>query len=154
VPSPAVYTPQLWREYNDTLLQCEHVLRGGDPRGKAGPLFRRLGELERDIDQARALNLPSAGNSLPIAAALRLPDPWSNEELEERFTRLWIAANEPERQMIWAETLKWATGQGGTTERLRVCFAGFLVNRALTEPRAIDKDKTIALMQTFVGNPR
>src|SRR5262249_54139498 len=44
VPSPAVYTPQLWREYNDTLLQCEHVLRGGDPRGKAGPLFRRLGE--------------------------------------------------------------------------------------------------------------
>jgi hypothetical protein len=154
VPSPAVYTPQLWREYNDTLLQCEHVLRAGDPRGKAGTLFRRLGELERDIDQARALNLPSAANALPMAAALGLPDPWSDEELDERFTRVWIAANEADRQMIWAETLKWATAQGGSGERLRVRFAGFLVNRALTEPRAIDKDKTISLMQTFVGNPR
>jgi hypothetical protein len=154
VPSPAVYTPHLWREYQDTLLQCERVLRCGDPRGKAGGLFRRLSELERDMEQARALNIPSAANTLPMAAALGLADPWPAEELDQRFARVWSAADDAERQKLWAELVKWAEGQGGTSDRLRVRFAAFLLNRALTEPRALDKGKTIALMQTYVGNPR
>jgi hypothetical protein len=71
VPSPAVYSPYLWRQYQEFLIRYEQALRGGD-KGMASTLLGKVNDLEQAIKQARSEDLISAQNTLPMPAAAGL----------------------------------------------------------------------------------
>src|SRR5262249_50518214 len=85
VPSPATYSPHIWRQYQDTLLRYEQVVRAGDPTGKAGSLQGALAALDKDMVRSRVLNLGCAGNALPLPMAMGQPPLSSSAE----FKGLW-----------------------------------------------------------------
>jgi hypothetical protein len=114
VPSPAVYTPQLWRRYQDTLLRYEELVRAGDPTGKASQLRGTLGSLKDRIVEARPLQkaADSVANTLQMPAALGRTGAWKTEELQEQFKTFWNAPAD-KRQEAWTKLKEWALGSGG-----------------------------------------
>src|SRR5262249_37090472 len=70
-PAPAVYTPHLWRQYQDLLVRYEQLLRAPAEwaQEEAGGVARQLARLEESIEAARkAPSLPNA-----VRAALPMP---------------------------------------------------------------------------------
>src|SRR5439155_4465463 len=102
VPSPAVYTPRLWRRYRELLLRFEHLVRA-DETAAAAKLGQSLDGLERDLDRDRSplRDAQSWPNTLPLSAALGYADmtTWS-DPLGKQFSDLWTVrkkAPEPEQ---------------------------------------------------------
>jgi hypothetical protein len=92
-PPPAVYSPHLWRQYLDTLLRYEELVRAGD-EGTAAKLLEQLGILKGRIEAARAL-LPGA-ESFQLTLALadvhgtRLAPPAEGaKQREAQLMKLW-----------------------------------------------------------------
>ncbi|MCI0379999.1 MAG: VWA domain-containing protein [Gemmataceae bacterium] len=99
VPSPAAYTPLLWRRYNDLLLRVEQLERAGDPTGKATQLKGELATLKADIEGNARIGVKAADGTLalPLAGALGLSASakaeLSRTDLSRFFERLWLAAD-------------------------------------------------------------
>src|SRR5439155_21998677 len=55
-PSPAVYTPKLWRRYRELLVRYQDLLRAGDA-DTASKLHDRLTAAEEDLKKGRGLRL-------------------------------------------------------------------------------------------------
>jgi len=69
-PAPAVYAPQLWRQYLDTLKRFEDVLRAGDQTGAATTLATKLNELASKIRQSQRIEREELASSLAMPKAL------------------------------------------------------------------------------------
>ena len=69
---PQVYSPHLWRLFQDTLIRCEQLQRAGDPTGKVADLKKTLDKLYADLSVAGQVDrsFASLGNSLPMARFL------------------------------------------------------------------------------------
>lgn len=67
-PAPWIYTPRLWRRYEDTLLRYEELLRIHET-STAEVLADQLDELALEMAQLRRLSLGSLQNSLAMPAA-------------------------------------------------------------------------------------
>jgi hypothetical protein len=96
VPHPAVNTPHWWRQYQDTLLRYEELVRAGDDTF-VGALQSRLLDLETRIRAAQRLALACRTNTLTMAAALG----WSvsaekNKQLRQQVAELWGARDNAE----------------------------------------------------------
>jgi hypothetical protein len=85
VPSPAVYTPQLWREYLDRLLRAEQLLRIG---ANAGDWRAKLAEIEERIVRARTLQGNSQRLTLVMPAAFAGTLPPDNKAWTSRMEKL------------------------------------------------------------------
>jgi hypothetical protein len=154
VPSPAVYSPHRWREYRELLLRCEQVVRLGDPRGKAGSLFRRLSDLERDIRQLHGMNLGSAALALPMPRALGLAPGWPRADVKSFFSQLLNAKDDEERQKVWIKAQEWAVKQGGTSDLLRVECYTLLLEQLVENPQSLAPERLETLCRQIGGSPR
>jgi hypothetical protein len=131
VPPPASYAPHLWRQYQETLLRYEQLVRAGDTR-KITDVSGMLRGLKDDIDKARAVDRPSAQYALPLPAALGKtfalrPD----KDVKGQFEQLWRAKEELRRQ-TWDQMEKAAADQ---SRELRLQLCGLLLDRAVEDPQ-------------------
>jgi hypothetical protein len=139
MPSPAVYTPQLWRQYLDTLLRYEQIVRAGDPTGRAASLKEGLAVLETEIAKARRLPLVSTGNSLPMAAAYGQAPNWPETELRDlRVDDLWKnLVGKDQKSDTWKKVKAWADGRPESEKRLlRVHLIGQMLAELNERPVA------------------
>lgn len=107
IPHPAVYSPHLWRRYQDSLLRYEQLSRAGDPTKRLADLEDRLNSLKSTMrDQARFdLARSSLSYALPAAEALGIRAPWSDKELQGAIEILWNTKAEELRKAL-SETVK------------------------------------------------
>jgi hypothetical protein len=155
-PSPAVYTPRLWRRYRELLLRYEYLLRGGEDAAA-----RKLGDIldrtEQDLRDGRGLRLTdgqpprSRTNDLPLPTALGM----TVEPLPDApFNKIW-GAPEATWDQLWEELLK----TGGPPDVLRAQFYDFLLRQSTTATATRDTiDKAARLMArpglSEAGTPR
>jgi hypothetical protein len=66
VPSPAAYTPQLWKKYLDAALRHEQLIRAGDRESAVKLRLQTLGVLAERIARGRSLN-PGAALSMSLS---------------------------------------------------------------------------------------
>ncbi len=143
-PSPAVYTPRLWRRYREMLLRFEYLLRAGEAAA-ARKLGESLDRAEQDLRDGRGLRLAdgqppkSRGNDLPLPAALGMN---VDAGPDTPFNRIWRAP-EASWDGLWTELLK----TGGAPDVLRAHFYDFLIRQAIL-PTATpnDVDRAAKLM--------
>ena len=99
VPSPAAYTPRLWRRYRELLLRYERMSRAGEP--VASKLGQLLQDMESEIKDGRLVgrDLKSRGNSIPLAFAFDGTDnfEWTDAQ-KASFRKLLETTNEAERK--------------------------------------------------------
>ncbi len=135
VPSPAVYTPQVWRRYTDTLLRLEDVRRAGMGEESERKLLSRLGELKDAMQQTRRGQWRAITNSLPMPSAYGLSAPWQTRDFLVRARQVWDTPLDDKWPEKWAAVHKWAEEQPGDHDLNRRLFdlnlAGFLVNEVL-----------------------
>jgi hypothetical protein len=130
VPSPAVYTPRLWRRYRQLLLRYEQLVRA-DERPAAAKLTRALTAVSQELEDGIVLRrgAVSAANALPLSAAygLAAATAWPDAD-EQAFRKLWAARAKPEdRDPLW-EKLK--TDAGAAVGLLRLRLNAFLLAKA------------------------
>lgn len=153
IPSPAVYTPALWRQYQDRLLRYEQLIRSGDQHG-AAKQDKHLRELRLQIEAARPIQLASIGNSLamPIAAGMgQMPTADESEQdptqqaLQRIVNQLWNAKPQ-ELAKRWAAIQ--TSNDTGLSDPvlLRLRVSGLLIARAAVDP-AKNLDKACSLLQ-------
>jgi hypothetical protein len=143
VPAPAVTTPHLWREYQATLLRYEQLVRAGDTDA-AARLGRRLGDLERDMEQKRRLDLQSLQNTLAAPAAVGLSAEAAADAyrpLVRQFSGLWdLPADAFEKEKLafqqeWNRLQEKAGGDERTRIRLlRVYLCRLALEQATADP--------------------
>lgn len=154
-PSPSVYSPHVWRQYQDTLLRYEQLLRIGDPTEAAAALARTLEELERRIALARTLpQMTCLPYALPLPTALgttgAVHEGGDYQELLEKFL---AAPDARQLRQLWgamkALTEKADRERGPSLVRLRVTSSVLknLTSRAkLTRP---DLDRADAILRVL-----
>ncbi len=89
LPSPMAHSPQLWRQYQDTLLRCERLVLAGD-LDAANSLSRELLTLEVAIQQARILSLNCSQNTLSMPAVSGVL-PTLSDAAQQAVSQLWNA---------------------------------------------------------------
>jgi hypothetical protein len=141
-PSPAVYTPRLWRRYRELLLRYEQLLRAGDDSTR---LSDKLEKMEQELRDGRRLRLTgnaeptSWRNSMPLPAALGMtvaavPD--------ASFGKIWSA---PEAD--WDGLCKaLLESSGGDPEQVRARFYDYLLRKATKATGREDVDRAARLM--------
>jgi hypothetical protein len=132
VPAPAVYTPHLWRLYQDVLLRYEQLLRAGDT-DKAVDLGNRLRALEQEMLRSQHLDLSALTTTLAMPAVAGW-DVTRPEELYRQFNEVWDAPP-AEYAKRWTQLL---AGRGGPDPvgqlRLRLRLSELVVERAAEDP--------------------
>lgn len=152
VPSPVVYTPHLWRQYQDTVIRYEQLLRAGDRR-KAPEVKKDLEKLEEDIARAQRLELNCTATSLAMPMALGQNAPWSDRDIAAHVSELFKAP--PERyEQVWDGIQKSAPDHRNKS-LLRLRITGQLLERAAESPKAnLDKVCTLLRIIGVSGNQR
>lgn len=148
-PPPASLLPVVWRQYEATLLRCEQLVRAGAAKA-AEPLFGRLTDLQREMEQVRRLDLESHINSLSMSA-LTGETPTDDEQTRARkvFELLWDAP-QAQRVPLWAQELEKVGGDA--QGRLRFLLAGRLIERATREFATVeDVEKSHEILRTLDG---
>ena len=109
-PHPAVYSPSLWRRYQDTLVRYEQLLRAGDPTKKTIDLAGRLAGMEKTLKSEARLDVadPVLSLSLPMASTLGVPLPVPDAEFKKRLQQVWEAAKEEQRPESMSQAVDWA----------------------------------------------
>ncbi|HYT88776.1 MAG TPA: hypothetical protein VEL76_08720, partial [Gemmataceae bacterium] len=130
-PSPAVYSPHLWRRYQDTLTRYEELLQAG-ATDNAHALEIRLREYGDLIRRGRTVSLGSVGNSLSMADVAGMENPVS-PTTDRALDELWKAFPK-EHGKKWAELLAAADGQPGGRTGLRLRLTERLLKRAADDP--------------------
>jgi hypothetical protein len=153
VPSPAVYTPNLWRQYQEYLLRYELLIRADD-KAMANTMADKLKEVGSQINETRAEKLKSAQNMIPMPAAAGLgrlqPD-----LLMKQFNDLWEASSEDWGRK-WDGILKSANANS-TTERqlLRVQIGELLIRKVAENPaKNLDQGDKLAKVLEDKVSPR
>jgi hypothetical protein len=148
VPTPYVYTPQLWRRYEDTLLLYEQLVRAGSD--EVAKVEATLGRLEDEIARGRSRKLPSVQNSAAMPAALGLTPTWPDHEAAlSKLGELWNAG--PEKQdELWTQ---WQT-QVPDPQLLRLRLSTLIVERAAQDARPETLDKASKLLQRIGATDR
>lgn len=103
VPSPSVYAPARWQQYQAGVLRVEQLLRQGDPDG-AQRMQADLDRWEKELRQNGPLPAPSLRQTwaMALSEAERAIDEW----LEKGFQKLWEAPSAEEAQKTWDDWLK------------------------------------------------
>jgi len=141
-PSPAVYSPHLWRLYQALLLRYEQLLLADDP-DSAATVAAQLGAVGRQVQKLRRLELsPALYNALPMpAAAGLLTEP---RQFASTFNDLW-ASDRAGFAKKWAEVqAKASTDPSNRLLAWRV--ADEAIEQAAANPRA-NLDKAYHLLQ-------
>jgi len=145
VPSPAVYSPNLWRQYQEYLLRYELMIRVDD-KGTS-TLLEKLKDLGSQISQARSEKLNSAQNAIPMPAAAGLgrlqPD-----LLMKQFNDLWDA-NPDDWARKWDSILKTAKNNSNSEKQLLRVQIGELLIRQVAKDPANDLDKGAKLARVL-----
>jgi hypothetical protein len=141
VPSPAVYSPHLWRQYQEYLLRYEQTLRIGDKTG-ADNLAKHLRDAEQELRQAQHLPLTSAQNSLAMPAAAGL-GPFQPEALSKQFDELWTAEADKVRE-VWEKIQK---NHAGSAQQMFRAEMGVLLMKRAAEDPANNLTKAVDLSQ-------
>ena len=142
-PSPAIYSPHLWRLYQALLLRYEQLLLADD-RANALAVGAQLGGVGRQVQKLRRLELsPALYNALPMpAAAGLLTDP---PNLAATFNDLW-ASDRAGFAKKWAEIqAKASTDPANRLLPWRI--ADEALEQAAANPRA-NLDKAYFLLQS------
>ncbi len=140
-PAPAVYTPQLWRQYLDTLKRYEDVLRAGDQTGATTALASKLSELASKIRQSQRVEREELGSSLAMPKALGwgLTDA-DAKRTQQDFAALWSdAKTKPDD---FARKLKdWKDSANDPLQRhlLRLQMASLLLTAGLQSDAAFSR---------------
>lgn len=139
-PSPAAYTPHWWRQYLDTLLRYEQLVRADD-KETAPRLLGELNDLKERITRAQRLERDSLQNSLAMPAALGWKLPAQLEQrLSKEFDRLWEERAEPEAFKKMLAKLQDPAANKWQRQLLRIRLDGLLVSRAAQNPGPDLKD--------------
>ncbi len=113
-PHPAVYSPALWRRYQDLLVRYEQLLRAGDPTKKAGDIASNLAGMKKKIESEARFDAADAALSLalamPEALGVPLPAKLNAKELEARLQKVWEAKVD-DRPVLLKESIEWAKSQ-------------------------------------------
>jgi hypothetical protein len=138
-PSPAVYTPRLWRRYRELLLRYEQMVQAGTD-GAANRLDRSLKDAEDQLRGGLGLQVggrppQSRGNDLPLSAALGLAaDGGAGDPL---FGPIWRARSDWDRE--WDQLFKTAEKEHIPPDVLRLRFFDYLLRQA-TDSAATRED--------------
>jgi hypothetical protein len=143
VPSPMVYRPHLWRQYEALVLRHEQVLRAGDTTSAAQlrdmmtDLASKLQAADSTPDSlANSLVMPSVfGDSLSTAQA---------EELTRSLEALW---NEPDgnvRDKKWNDLVK---GRAAAARLIALRGAALVVNQVARAPTEANRKKGVEYLQ-------
>lgn len=129
VPSPAVYSPQLWRQYRDTLLRYEDLLLAGSK--EAGKVRSMKDDLRKQLQTNRKDDWHSAQNTLAMPAALGLAPVRLDPDLAERFDEFWKSPNQgrPELQAWIQQNLSPFDGREQVAK-----LAGLALNKIIENP--------------------
>lgn len=127
IPTPATYTPQIWRRYQIATMRCEELLCAGDVNN-AARLRNLLRDLTIEIQRSRELKLCSVPNTLTmpnVAGMTPLPATAGREVLQ----KLWSA--EPQKYTsIWSE----AKAAARVPQLLQLSLYQQLMLRAAEDP--------------------
>jgi serine/threonine-protein kinase len=151
VPPPAAYAPHLWRQYQETLLRYEQLIRAGDTR-KTTDVYRRLNGLKDEIGKARAVDRPSAQFALPLPVALgKTSDLFEDKDVKDKFNQLWTAKDDG-RSRTWEDMEKDA---GERSRELRLQLCGLFLDRAAVDPQQnLRKAADLLHILCWKGNER
>ncbi|MFO0947237.1 MAG: hypothetical protein U1D30_15050 [Planctomycetota bacterium] len=100
-PSPAVFTPHLWRRYRDVLMRYDTLVRQGADVDYGPVLLNQLEELEQAIDQAKILPLVSIQNTLSMPAAAGYGSEMT-DSVPPLFQQLWTSQPK-DYPTVWAK---------------------------------------------------
>jgi hypothetical protein len=159
VPAPVVYTPHLWRRYQDLLLRYDELLRAGDEGTAKGlkvqidALGDTISEQRRlgDTTEQRRLMLECARNSLAMPAALGLlgaAPPAA--ELTRKGDDLWRARKDPQGQ--WAQSEKDVTDKVARV-LLRERLSAQLLERVADSPQEKNLAWAVELLRVDSQRP-
>src|SRR5262249_54739575 len=143
-PSPAVYTPHLWRQYEATLIRAEQLARAGDQDNARFLLGNQLPALEKEIREAQGLRLDSLENTLAMRWLANLGG--QSAKTQQALNELW-SAQPSEFRETWPRVLKRSgeTDRGET--RLRLGLIEGVLDKAAENPG--EWDKADALLQVL-----
>jgi hypothetical protein len=152
-PSPAVYAPQLWKQYQAYLLRYEQMCRADD-KGAATRLAAKLSEVEQQLKHARVLELSSGQNTLPMPAAAGAGR-YQPDRLGKQFNDLW-EATQANQTRTWEDIQK---AEKATTKSakqlLRAQLAELLVRRVMEDPASnLEKGAQVAAALEDAVSPR
>jgi hypothetical protein len=153
-PSPAVYAPQIWKQYQGYLLRYEQMCRADD-KGAAGRLAAKLTELEQQLKHARLLELSSGQNTLPMPAAAGAGR-YQPDRLGKAFNDLWEVP-QANRAQTWDDIQKTekATTKSAKQQLLRAQLGELLVRRVMEDPAGnLEKGAQVAAALEEAVSPR
>ncbi len=93
-PSPAAYTPQLWRQYLDSLKRYQDLLRANDPTS-AGTMAATVEALAKRIEELQRIPRELANNLVAPAAFGWSLTPAEINTTQQEFTKLWAVPTTP-----------------------------------------------------------
>lgn len=141
---PEAFDPLAWREYLDTLLRYEHLLRLGE---KPDALERRLGVLEGQL-RAPAGPAPAfVGQAFPAGKAFGVSPPPAVDDL---FRKLWQPPEGSTRADVWEE---FARSNRGNEEAAKLAVAERAVTRITSEspPNAANLKTVEQVLSVVLG---
>src|SRR5262249_27383017 len=146
VPSPAVYSPHLWRRYRDTLLRYEELVLAGSR--EAGKVRSMKDELSKKLQSSRKDDWHSAQNTLAMPAALGLAPVRLDTDLSERFEDLWKSYSQgrPDLQ-VWIQQNLSSRDLPDQYAKL----AGLALNKIIENPDR--KNPAYALLEELQRSP-
>jgi hypothetical protein len=156
VPAPYVYAPQQWRQYLDTLLRYEQLVRAED-EDSARRLLDELRRVKGNILQAGRLKGDSLQATLAMPAALgwTLP-PDKEKKLAQEFDGLWD--NEADPDAYKKKLQQWQKDATDKWQRdlLRVRLNGLVVGRATrgTDADLVYASRIIPMLDQEAIGPR
>ncbi len=133
-PPPFVYTPHLWRQYLETLLRCEQLVRADDRTTAERLLAEAAAPLAKKIAAARSRKLYSALGTLAMPTALGYGAPIADDSKRARELReLWGKGDQSEP--VRDQVAKWVAEEKDPWQRqlLRVRLSGLLLRQAEAE---------------------
>jgi hypothetical protein len=130
IPAPVVYAPQAWRQYQETLLRYEQLLRAGDTEN-ADQVAAQLPNLEREIRQAARLELESVDNTLTMSrlagtAGPPVPLGATADDL--------LVTSSAELQLVWERIVQEQGKAPVSSGRLRQELSDLVLQRTATNP--------------------
>jgi hypothetical protein len=131
LPPPSSFAPQLWRQYQDSLLRYEELLRSG-ALASATTMHNRLADLAQALDRARRLELTSIQNTQAMPAAAGFVMPALAPDTRRQLDDLWNAVP-ADYGKTWKALLTAAPAPGGE-RAFRYYTYQYLLDRALDDP--------------------
>jgi hypothetical protein len=107
-PHPSVYSPALWRRYQDLLVRYEQLLRAGDPTRKAGDVASKLAAMKRKLESEARFDVadPAMSLALPMAEAFGVPLDLPDDDVKKGLQNVWDAPKDEARPGILKDLIE------------------------------------------------